>query len=58
MKTSLDEYYNLSGNEYPITHFPLFSDCDPTSFESVVEAEKLIKAMDGLKQDHRTWYGR
>lgn len=30
----------------PITHFALFSDCDPTTFESVVKEFKWRKAID------------
>jgi len=40
------KYYKVTGIEYPITPFALFSDCDPTSFESAVQEEKLRKAMD------------
>jgi len=38
--------YKVTGIEDPITHFALFSDCDPTCFESVVKEENWIKAMD------------
>ncbi|KAH0781041.1 hypothetical protein KY290_000639 [Solanum tuberosum] len=32
--------------EDPLTHFSLFSYCDPTNFESIVKDEKWQKAMD------------
>lgn len=38
--------YEVTGIEDPITHFALFSDCDPTTFESTVKEEKWRKAMD------------
>ncbi|RZB42467.1 Retrovirus-related Pol polyprotein from transposon TNT 1-94 [Glycine soja] len=38
--------YEVTGIEDPVTHFALFSDCDPTTFESVVKEEKWRKAMD------------
>jgi hypothetical protein len=34
------EDYKVTGIEDPISHFALFSDCDPTTFESVVKEEK------------------
>ena len=30
-----------------LTHFALFTDCDPTSFGSAMKEEKWRKAMDG-----------
>jgi len=36
----------VTGIEDPITHFSLSSDCDPTSFDSVVKEERWRKAMD------------
>jgi hypothetical protein len=33
------EDYKVTGIEDPITHFPLFSDCDPKTFESAVKEE-------------------
>ena len=38
--------YEVTGIEDPITHFALFLDCDPTTFESVVKEEKWRKMMD------------
>lgn len=40
------EDYEVTAIEDPITHFALFSDCDPTAFESVVKEAKWRKAMD------------
>lgn len=40
------EDYEVTGIEDPITHFSLFSDCDPPSFQSVVKEEKWRKAID------------
>jgi hypothetical protein len=34
------EDYKVTGIEDPITHFALFSYCNPTTFESVVKEEK------------------
>ena len=41
--------YKVTGidqTEDPTTHFALFSDCDPTTFESAVKEEKWRKEMD------------
>jgi len=38
--------YGVTEIENPITHFALFLDCDPTTFESVVKEEKWRKMMD------------
>ena len=40
------EDFEVTEIEDPITHFALFSDCDPTIFESVVKEAKWRKAMD------------
>ena len=40
------EDYEVSGIQDPITHFALFADCDPTTFEIAVKEEKWKKAMD------------
>jgi hypothetical protein len=40
------EDYKVTGIEDPITHFALFSDCDPTVFEDAVKNSKWQKAMD------------
>ena len=40
------EDYEVTGLSNPITHFALFADCDPTTFESAVKEEKWQKAMD------------
>jgi hypothetical protein len=40
------EDYKVTGIEDLITHFALFSDCDPKTFESAVKEEKWRKAMD------------
>ncbi|KAF5476385.1 hypothetical protein F2P56_008108 [Juglans regia] len=40
------EDYEVTEIEDPITHFALFSDCDPTTFESAVKEAKWWKAMD------------
>jgi hypothetical protein len=34
------EDYKVTGIEDPITHFALFSYCNPTTFESAVKEEK------------------
>ena len=36
----------VTGIQNPITHFALFADCDPTTFESAVKEEKWRKAMN------------
>ena len=38
--------YEVTGIQNPITHFALFADCDPTTFESAVKEEKWGKAMN------------
>ena len=41
--------YDVTGidqSEDPLTHFALFSDCDPTSFEVDVKEPKWRKSMD------------
>jgi len=38
--------YEVTGIQNPITHFALFADCNPTTFESVVKEEKWPKAMN------------
>ena len=40
------EDYEVSGIQDPITHFALFADCDPMTFEIAVKEEKWKKAMD------------
>ena len=40
------EDYEVTKIDDPITHFALFSDCDPTIFESAVKEAKWRKAMD------------
>jgi hypothetical protein len=40
------EDYEITGLSNPITHFALFADCDPTTFETAVKEEKWRKAMD------------
>ena len=38
--------YEVTGIQNPITHFALFVDCDPTTFDSAVKEEKWRKAMN------------
>ena len=41
--------YEVSGfgqSEDPLTHFVLFSDCDPIAFQEAVKESKWQKAMD------------
>ena len=40
------EVTGIDQSEDPLTHFALFSDCDPTSFEVAVTEPKWRKAMD------------
>ena len=40
------EVTGIDQSEDPLTHFALFSYCDPTTFESVVKDAKWRKAMD------------
>jgi hypothetical protein len=40
------EDYKVTGIEDPITHFALFSYCNPTTFESAVKEEKWRKVMN------------
>lgn len=40
------EDYEVTGVDDPMIHFALFSDCDPTTFESAVKVEKWQKAMN------------
>ena len=40
------EVTRIDQSEDPLTHFALFSDCDPTVFESTVKESKWRKAMD------------
>ena len=40
------EVTGIDQSEDPLTHFALFSDCDPTTFESAVKDAKRWKAMD------------
>ncbi|RVW92788.1 Retrovirus-related Pol polyprotein from transposon TNT 1-94 [Vitis vinifera] len=40
------EVTGIDQSEDPLTHFALFSDCDPTTFESAVKESKWRKAMD------------
>ena len=40
------EVTGIDQSEDPLTHFALFSDCDPTTFESAVKDAKWWKAMD------------
>lgn len=52
------EDYEVSEIEDPITHFALFSDCDPIDFEVAVKETKWKKAMDdeiaAIERNH-TW---
>ncbi|KAL0360219.1 UNVERIFIED_CONTAM: Retrovirus-related Pol polyprotein from transposon TNT 1-94 [Sesamum radiatum] len=52
------EITGINQIEDPSTHFALFSDCDPTTFESAIKEEKWRKAMndeiDALKRND-TW---
>ena len=40
------EVTGIDQSEDPFTHFALFLDCDPTTFESAVKDAKWWKAMD------------
>ena len=40
------EVTGIDQSEDPLTHFALFSDCDPTTFESAVKDAKWWKTMD------------
>ena len=40
------EVQGINQNEDPITHFALFSNCDPVTFEDAVKESKWRKAMD------------
>lgn len=52
------EDYEVSEIEDPITHFALFSDCDPIDFEVAVKETKWKNAMDdeiaAIERNH-TW---
>ena len=40
------EVQRINNNEDPFSHFALFLDCDPVTFEDVVKESKWIKAID------------
>ena len=40
------EVTGIDQTEDPLTHFSLFSDCDPTTFEEAIKEPKWQKAMD------------
>ena len=52
------EVIGIDQSDDPITHFALFSDCDPTSFEVAVKESKWRKAMDeeiAVIERNNTW---
>ena len=46
MKPIWMEDYEVNMSENSLIHYTLFSDCDPTTFETAVKETKWRKAMD------------